>query len=371
MARLENVTIRGYRSIKEASVPLTNLNVLIGANGAGKSNFISFFKLLNEMMGGRLQEYVGRTGRAKAALHFGPKTTPQMEASLKFVKGDAINTYCMRLFHAAGDTLVFAEETLDYQRADWKGPSKGPLSLDAGHSETRIGEFAENGNKTAGVFRHLLNACRVYHFHDTSPEARIRNFGYINDGRWLRPDAGNLAAVLFAYQTHHPLAYRRIVSTIRDILPEFDEFDLKPSELNPKDIALDWRMRGRDYLFAPHQLSDGSLRAIALCALLLQPANTMPDLIVLDEPELGLHPYALEIVAGLVRAASETTQVIVATQSQAFVSFFAPSEVVVVDSKDGQSSFRRLADDELGVWLEDFALGELWARNVVGGGPMR
>jgi predicted ATPase len=370
MATIKRIEIKGYRSIKDASLELRPLNVLIGANGAGKSNFVSFFKLLNEMMAGRLQEYIARTGRGSSALHFGPKVTPQLEGLLEFQEGDVLDTYYMRLFHAAGDTLVFAEETLDYKKDGWHGPHRAPMSLGAGHAETRIGEKAAQGNKTATAFRRILNDCRVYHFHDTSPSARIRQFCYINDNRWLMPDAGNLAAMLFAYRQRSEMVYSRIVSTVRKILPEFDNFDLEPSRLNQNEIGLDWRKRGFDYLFGPHQISDGTLRAMALCTLFLQPEADLPDVIILDEPELGLHPHALEIVAGLMRAASTKTQVIVATQSQTFLNFFEPSEIITVECREGRSQFHRLEAAELKEWLEDYTIGELWQRNVIGGGPV-
>jgi predicted ATPase len=368
MAILKRIQIKGYRSIKETNLELNALNVLIGANGAGKSNLVSFFKMLNEMMAWRLQEYIGTSGRAQSLLHFGPKTTPQLEAELDFQMDDAVDTYRMRLFYAAGDTLVFADETLSFHRSGF--PSPQTVALGAGHQETRIGDKAAEGDSTARVFRRLLNQCRVYHFHDTSLSARIRQFSYINDNRWLMPDAGNIAAMLYGYRQRSELVYRRIVSTIKKVVPEFDDFALEADRLNPQEITLNWKKRGWEYLFGPHQISDGSLRAIAMCALFLQPEEDLPDVIIIDEPELGLHPYALEIVAGLIRAASVKTQVIVATQSQTFLDYFEPSEIVTVESHAGRSHFRRLDDAQLKEWLEDYSIGELWQRNVLGGGPL-
>ena len=370
MAVLKNIDIKGYRSIQDASLELRQLNVLIGANGAGKSNFVSFFKMLNEMMAGRLQEYIGKSGRGQSVLHFGPKVTPQLEAVLEFVQGNEFDTYYMRLCHAANDILLFADESLDYKRDGWHGPQRPPMSLGAGHAETKIGEYANQENATARVFRRILNDCRVYHFHDTSPSARIRQFCYINDNRWLMPDAGNLPSMLYLYKLRYRMVYDRIVSTMRKILPEFGDFELGPSRLNPNDIILNWRKQGFDYPFGPHQISDGTIRAMALCTLFLQPEEFLPDVIILDEPELGLHPNALEIVAGLMRAASEKTQVIVATQSQTFLNFFDPDEIVTVECQDGKSKFDRLDSENLKDWLEDYTIGELWQRNVIGGGPL-
>jgi predicted ATPase len=184
------------------------------------------------------------------------------------------------------------------------------------------------------------------------------------------PDAGNLAALLYAYGQKNQLVYRRIVSTIKKVMPEFADFDLQPDRLNPKEIALNWRQQGSDYLFGPHQVSDGTLRAMSIITLFMQPDTDLPDVIILDEPELGLHPYALEIIAGLIRAASLKSQVIVATQSQTFLEHFQAPDIVVVESKAGASQFRRLDADQLKDWLAYYTIGELWEKNVLGGGPL-
>lgn len=370
MATLRRVGIKGYRSIKEVDLELRPLNVLIGSNGAGKSNFVSFFKLLNELTAGQLQHYVGTSGRAQSVLHYGPKVTPQLDTRLEFEYESGRIVYTARLLHAVGDTLVLGKETLAVQRPEGTGLEEVSFPGVYDVDEILFGQVAEPGNPTAEDIRRLLAGCRVYHFHDTSPTARVRQFGYLHDNHQLLPDAANLAAMLYVYRERHTVVYHRIVAAVRKIVPEFDDFDLEPSRLNSNDILLNWRKRGRDYLFGPHQISDGSLRAMALCTLLLQPEDDLPEVVILDEPELGLHPHALELVAGLVRAASERTQVIVATQSQTFLNFFEPAEIVTVETRDGASVFRRLDAEELKDWLDDYTVGELWQRNVLGGGPL-
>ena len=366
MAMLTSIEINGYRSIRNASLELRSLNVLIGANGAGKSNFVSFFKMLNEMMAGRLQQYFGMTGRAQSVLYLGPKVTPRLDASLEFEEGGVRSRYHMQLICGANDTLSFSSEILypDIVAIELT------RSLGVGHEETQIRDEVARRNEAAMALQYFLNECRAYHFHDTSPTARVRLHCYINDNRKLLPDAGNLAALLYYYRERSPMVYRRIISTIQMVMPEFHDFELEPDRLNPNDINLNWRKRGSEYLFGPHQISDGSLRAMAIITLFLQPENDLPNVIILDEPELGLHPYALGIVAGLIRSASVKSQVIVATQSASFVEYFEPSEVVVVDSLAGHSSFRRLETDDYLEWLNDYTLGELWKRNIIGGGPI-
>jgi len=369
MATLQRVMLKGFKSIREMELELRPLNVLIGANGTGKSNFVSFFKMLNEMMGGRLQQYIGTAGRAQSILHYGPKVTPQMEARLEFEADKGTNAYHLRLFYAAGDTLVFAEETLSFKQTGRVGDPK-VVSLGAGHQESRIGDEADRAEPTAKVLRHLLNQCRVYHFHDTSAAARVRQYCYVGDKYWLMPDAGNLAAVLHHLRSQDEGAvYHRIVGTIRLIAPFFQEFVLEPEGPNKKDIILNWREKESDQVFGPHQLSDGTLRAICLITLLLQPEGQLPDLIIVDEPELGLHPYALGVVASLFKKASHHAQVLVSTQSSSFLDKFDPEDVVVVEREGKESVFKRPEPAELDAWLEDYSLGEVWEKNVMGGGP--
>lgn len=367
MPKLKRIEIKGFRSIKEMTLEIRPLNVLIGANGAGKSNLIAFFKLVNELMGERLQQHIGATGRATANLYFGPKVTPQLEAEMKFEVENGTDTYRMRLFHASGDSLIFAEETLSFHQTGYPQPRVVPLG--AGHQETRIGDEAERNEPVAKALRHLLNHCRVYHFHDTSPTARIRQYCYVGDNRWLMPDAANLAAILHGLKSHREIDYRRIVETVRQVAPFFEDFDLEPTGPGYREIILNWRHRNSDLVFGPHQLSDGTLRAICLISLLLQPKENRPYLIVVDEPELGLHPYALDLIASLLQAASRHTQVLVSTQSSAFLDNFGSEDIVVVERNGEATEFSRPDAEKLDAWLDDYLLGEVWEKNVIGGGP--
>ena len=367
--RLNSIAVRGYRSIKDMRLELRPLNVLIGANGSGKSNLISFFKMMNEMMAGHLERYVASTGHAKSNLYFGPKVTSQIEADLKFqTTTGAVNTYRLRLAHAASDSLIFVEETLEFQNPGFAEPRDEQLGV--GHTETRIGNAADRGDPTAGIFRKLLQGCRVFHFHDTGSASRVRNSSYVGDSRWLLPDAGNLAPFLHRLHSKNPGAYRRIVGTVRQVAPFFDDFVLDPTEPGGNDVVLNWRHREEpDLIFGPHQISDGTLRAICLFSLLMQPEDELPLLIVIDEPELGLHPYALSILASLCRSASAHVQILISTQSSTFVNHFDPEDIVVAEYDGRTSRFTRQNAEDLEAWLEEYSLGEIWEKNVIGGGP--
>ena len=364
MPQLRSVRIEGFRSIKKMELELRPINVCIGANGAGKSNLIAFFKMINELMGGRLQQYIATTGRATGNLYFGPRLTPQLEAQMEFEADNETDVYRIRMFHAAGDSLIFAEEALSFHQTGYVTPKE--ITFGAGHQE---GKIVEAEDPVARTLRYFLNHCRVYHFHDTSQTARIRQYCYVENNRWLMPDAANLAAVLYRLKSEHEVVYRRIVRNVVQVAPCFVDFELEPSGQNRTDIILNWRHRESDLVFGPHQLSDGTLRAICLIALLQQPQDDLPLVIVVDEPELGLHPHALELIASLFQAVSEHSQVLISTQSSTFVDAFEPEDIVVVEREGEATTFARPDAGKLREWMEDYSLGEIWEKNVIGGGP--
>lgn len=367
---LKTIKIKGYKTLKDIELNLRQVNVLIGANGSGKSNFISFFKLLRWMLQnpGKLQFFIGQSGGANLLLFDGAATTPQIEAELTFETELGKNDYFFRLFHAVGDTLIFAEEK--YRFSNYKFPHLTAWqSLDAGHKEAKIIDVATMGREpTAKRIFSLLQKYAVYQFHNTSETARIRQRWSIEDNRYLREDGANLAPLLLRLKETEPLYYQRIVETIRQIAPFFIDFVLEPVNFY---VILQWKERNTDLIFSSHQASDGTLRTMALITLLLQPENDLPEVLILDEPELGLHPYAINIIGGLIQSISHRTQVILATQSTELIDCFEPEDVFVVERKNRESIFQRLESETLEDWLEEYSLSELWNKNVIGGRPSK
>ena len=364
---VDQISIRGYKSIRELEdLSLRSLNVLIGANGSGKSNFVSAFRLLNRIVDRSLQVFVGQAGGADVLLHFGAQTTDQIALDLTFSQGH--NGYRCTLVPTADDTLIFDKEQCWFHDVDrYQAPYD--VSLGRGHQETQLYEESRR-RPHRSIADHVLDAMRswqVYHFHDTSESSRVKKAGEINDNTHLRPDASNLAAFLYMLREVHPDHYQKIVGTIRLAAPFFDEFALRHDPLNPDRIRLEWREKGSDAYFNANTLSDGTLRFICLSTLLLQPE--LPATILIDEPELGLHPYAITLLAALLRSAAAQTQVIVSTQSVTLVNQFGPEDVVVVDREDGQSTFDRLGEADLEAWLDEYGVGDLWEKNLVGGRP--
>lgn len=376
-ARLSRLKFSGFRSIREVDLELGDLTVLIGANGSGKSNFVGFFNMLSAMLSERLQLYTQLKGAASSILHYGPKATPEMKAQLTFARAGIRSIYEFSLGFARPDRLIFLAEELRLQRDGEPEPAR--ISLSSGNAETQLTQLASAANDMAprGVARTFLKRLkelRVYHFHDTSETAKIRLTQDIGDNRALRNTGDNLAAFLYMLQQSFPAHYERILATVRLAVPYIRDLVLEPDRLSQGKIQLRWRDHAPDHEFGAHQLSDGSLRAIALITALMQPEELLPALIVIDEPELGLHPSVIATVAQLIQAAARKRQVVVATQSSRMIAAFAPEDIVVVERTTdpkgrGESTFQRLSEEALGAWLEDYDLGQLYDMNVTGGGP--
>lgn len=383
--KLNYLKLAGFKSVDNRGQTIEfsdDVTLFVGPNGAGKSNIISFFKMLNFMMTDALRQFVPDQGYARSILHYGPELTTKITAELLFSGWDEKENFARRNFYrftlvyAAGDTLIFAEENIEYQRLNDESqtPVSTSYNLGVGHQESQLKAARDRGQQTAGVLFNLLQSCRVYQFHNTASTAKIRGQGYINDSRYLRSDGGNLAAFLFAMKENQDtyLYYARIVRYIQQIMPQFGDFDLAPASGNNNYVRLDWHeQQTPDYLFGPHQLSDGSLRFMALAALLLQPPAMLPTAIIIDEPELGLHPAALTVFAAMVKIASQNSQVILSTQSPRLVDEFDADKIIIVERDDATRSsiFHRLDLTALQDWLNAYSLSELWEKNVFGGLP--
>lgn len=371
--KLKSIELKGFRSIdaEGQTIELEPITVMLGANGAGKSNLVSFFKMLNYMTTGALQQYVADQGFADSLLYLGAKVTTEVSAKLRFEDDNATDEYAFVMNRDATGRLFLKDETIVYHATGQLKPQT--RNLGGGVRESQLKEFSGKGDQTCQVVFNLLSRCQVFQFHDTSSTAKIRSEGYVDDARYLRSDGGNLAAFLRQMRSKDPgrRYYERIVRHIQLMVPQFLDFDLEPSPANDKYVRLNWREKGSDYLFGPHQLSDGSLRFMALTTLFMQPPDLRPRVIIVDEPELGLHPAAISALAGMVKAAVPATQVILATQSSRLVDEFTADQVMIVerDQKRPRTLFRRLSETGLTEWLERYCLSELWEKNVLGGRP--
>ncbi|MEQ1484257.1 AAA family ATPase [Methyloglobulus sp.] len=359
---LHQIKLTGFKSIKNLDLKMNPINILIGANGAGKSNFISLFTFLRYLSEGKLQTYVEKQGFANTFFHFGAKTTPKIIIDIEVGN----NGYHVEFVHGeANDAFVFDNEYCTVSSSPKKWAIKGKL----GESGLLPGSQAAS-DYVRQYSREYMQKCRVYHFHDTSPTAGFKQAQKLSSSSFLASDASNLAPFLLFLRERYKSSYQEIVSTIQTVAPFFHDFYLEPKgDKSDESLLLRWTHRDHDMPFSANQLSDGTARFICLATLFLQPERSRPSTIVLDEPELGLHPAALNVLAEIIKSISKTNQVICSTQSVAFANQFEPEDFIVVDQKNGASTFKRPDRTELEHWLEDYGMGDIWTKNLIGGRP--
>ena len=371
MEQITKVSISGFRSIRECrNLELRPLNVLIGSNGAGKSNLLEFFRFLKHLKLDAVQEYVPGNGGADSLLHFGPKITPQLDFEIQLDGTSGSIAYGATMPFAMVDRLIFAKSELRFPGQ--AGTSvRNVLDPAVGNLESGLSAASRGGDTAAARIHRFLGSIRHHHFNDTSRESRIRGRSDRRaDTTTLLPNAANLPNLLFAIRHESPATYERIVDTIRIVAPFFRDFILDDDSPETDSLLLRWRASGQaEYVMGPHQLSDGTLRFIALVTLLLRPPPRTPSLLLLDEPEIGLHPAATNVLHALLKEASTRSQIILATQSMAFLDLFDADDVIVAGLERSASVFKRLNPEDLQIWTEDYGLGDLVRKNFIEAGP--
>lgn len=356
MPSVSHLTVRGFKSIAALErFELGSLNVCIGSNGAGKSNLLDLFRMMAAMANRKLQVFVARENGPDGLLFRGRKHTDDLEIELAF--GHQTYRACLT---AVGKHLVFTREEIG---SHWLG---------SGHYESDFNSLEQmDADPFARHLREAMSAWRVYHFHDTAANSPIRQTQPVRDNLRLHADGANLAPFLRHVRERHSESFRRIVESIRLAAPYFEDFAYRKESAERVDLEWFERDLDRERPHGPQQLSDGTLRFICLATLLNQPVQLQPDPLLIDEPELGLHPYAIALLAEMLKQASASRQVVVATQSADLVSEFGPEEIVTVSRRDGRSVFERPDAEALSDWLDEYALGDLWRMNVVGSSPAR
>ena len=372
--KIESVRIQGFRSLADVELNhLSNAAALIGPNGSGKSNIIRFLEMLGRMMEspGRLGEFVARHGGADDQLFGGNTRTPEMNAEIDIRAETGASSYKFALTPTHPDRFIFTEEAFRFQK--YGDPEQPWQSLGANHLETNLIPAAQGDASNpevnpnmAGAVAHLLRNCAVFQFHNTSDTSGMKVGCDLTDSRCLSSHGGNLAAVLYRLEQEDFRRYQNICYQIGRILPSFDRFMLEPEH---GKALLRWKPRGSEKAIGAHLTSDGALRLFALVTLLSLDPESLPDVILLDEPELGLHPSAIPLLGGMIKSLSTDKQVVVATQSPLLVDSFDLEQFYVLNLQDGRTTVNRPDANELQPWLEEFSTGELWRTNVLGGRP--
>ena len=362
MKFLDSIEINGFRSIRHVKCDLQPINIVIGANGSGKSNFIGAFSFLREILEGRTRQYVIRHGGADRILYFGSKTTDEL--SIRLSTNDNKDHFEVKLVSTSGDSLSPVSEW--HSHMDKSGKPKETIT----EFDPRVAAISQAQElRFAQIVQSRIRAWKTYHFHDTGITSPMKKTSDLHDNRSLHADGSNLPAFLYLLSRNHKNSFNFICHAVRQVAPFFDRFNLEPQALNNDKIQLEWRHRAWDTYLDASSLSDGTLRFIALATLLLQPADLRPSVIFLDEPELGLHPYAIGMLAALIKQASVDTQLVIATQSSLLLDDFDPDSVLVADRVRGATEIRRLDPGDLKACLMDYSLGQLWEKNYLGGRP--
>ena len=362
---IENVIIKNFKSIRDLELPLTNLNVLIGSNGVGKSNFISFFEMTKAIFEQRFGSYTLEKGGIDNLLYRGRKISKEIYGLMDFKNTNAF----FFTLKPAQSNKGYIENTGDYfnnrQESD-----KDYFGLwhrtfwDSGVEESAL---ISQKHWRATYLKSYLRSFTVYHFHDTSSSSPMRGQCEINDNSFLRDNGSNLAAYLYMLKQTDEKAFRLIEGTIHSIAPYFKRFNLKSDPVTPSKISLEWEEVNSDMYLNGYSFSDGTIRFIALATLLLQ--SKLPEVIIIDEPELGLHPAAINKLAALIKRASKSSQIILSTQSTNLVNCFEPENIIVVDREDEQTVFKRLNSADLSVWMDEYnySISDMWETNLIGG----
>lgn len=368
---IESLHVKGFRSLADVKIDnMPRAAVLIGTNGSGKSNLLRFIEMMSSMINDhRLNMFVQLRGGANDQLFGGSDVSEAMEAELAIRTDNGRNEYRFVLKYASEDRFVFVEEAF---RSCRKGLGKeaGWTQIGGGHFEAKIVEHAQSANArdptTARVLRDLLRRCAVYQFNDTSFHSRLKKKWDATDCTSLRSDGGNLAAVLLRLEQEDPRRFTAICRHIQRVLPVFDRFYIEDLY---GYVMLRWKARGMDKTIGAHLTSDGSLRLFALMTLLNLPPEMLPDVLLLDEPELGLHPTAITLVGSMIKVQATKRQVIVATQSPLLVDVFDLDAILVLEMYDGRTKVLRYDENKYRHWLDEYATGELWQMNLLGGRP--
>lgn len=365
--KIDNVSITNFLSIRELkNFKLNDINILIGGNGVGKTNFISFLKLLKQISNRNLQSYVAEHSGASNILYKGNKISLFLRGRIEFDNKNAyefiLNKNNSNAFYFSGERAAFFSNSWLNHSSEVQGSAESELdNIILKHTTLR------GYSGVPGYVKSALSGFEIYHFHDTSRTSPIKQSSAINDNRFLRFDGSNIASFLYMLEKKHPFVFKQITGTVRRIAPFFDQFMIESLIFDEESVQLDWKERGSDKYFGPHQLSDGSIRMIALITLLLQP--NPPSTVIIDEPELGLHPAAIGLLAELIKEASKKSQVIISTQSVTLINHFEPKDLIVVEREDDQTVLKRLDAKECEKWIGEYSLGDIWEKNILGGRP--
>jgi predicted ATPase len=233
---IERIHIQNFKSIRELDLELKPINILIGANGAGKSNFISFLILLNRICEEKAHEHIGNN--VDKLLHFGKKKSKTLAGGIEF-DGSFAFIFVIKSSKTSNDFIILAEgrflNSKEKENVFETIHSTFPNEL----NENKIVK-TKNEKAYKEMYEKYLKTFKIFHFHDTGSSSPMKRINNIDDNDYLREDGANLAAYLYYIQEKHPKEFKKIELQIRSVAPFFDRFNLAPRKLNPEEIRLRW-----------------------------------------------------------------------------------------------------------------------------------
>lgn len=385
MAIFERLHVQGFRRLYDVDLVLKPLNIVIGANGSGKTSLLDVFSLLAASASGALNETISEFGGVDGnltnltAANAGAARFMAFELAMS-VQGHAPIQYRMSM-SPRGVTYEIADETLTQQRQQSPPPFK---HIDAHHGVVRYYEqnrglippdWEYNAAESAlsqvpkmyhepEDFRKRLASSTHYHVLDVGRRAPVRLPQPMRDAKLPGRDGEDLVSCLYMLRETDSDRFEAIEATLRAGFPSFERLNFPPVAAGT--LAMTWKDKTSKTPFYMHQLSEGTLRFLWLATLLQSPGLAAVTLI--DEPEVSLHPELLSLLAELLREASQRTQLIVATHADRLVRHLLPSEVVTVDIDKGGAADAKWADEfDLEQWLNEFTLDEVWRMGRMGG----
>jgi predicted ATPase len=352
---IRTLRLSGWRSIVDETIELGPLNVVVGGNGSGKSNLLSVFRVLNAMIGGRLQSLFAADRAVDDAtddwIHHGVNRAKAIAVSLVLQTRTGVSTYGAAWERAGDGRMPFVDERIGFMRDGREEPYQRLLG--DGHLETQLSDVSNRGDHTARVIHNFLARSRFYSFSDLSADSLVRRPCPVQQNRFLAPNGQNAAAVLWRYQREHPDVFERIEAVVRQAFPEIQSI-LPRLSPDGKLVSIDWKRRGTGNRFSLHTVSNGAILFLLMAMLTCQPSAELPLIMAIEEPELGLSPRGIDQLAELMRQASQECQILVTTHSPYLVDACDTEHVIVASQQNHQSQFRRLSDTALEAWLDEY-----------------
>ena len=381
----ERIRVQGFRRLRDVDLKLRPLNVLIGANGSGKTSLLDVFSLLSASARGELKRSIRDIGGIDSNLTVlrdfkGYKTHLAGFELDRRGCGDQIVTYVISLspkgntYQIPEESLTHTDDTIALFRPYIDKVQGDVIYYEQGDKLSPISEFRQDEFESAlsqaprvsretMAFQASLASVTHYHVLDVSSRAPVRLPQQLREAKLPGQNGEDLAACLYWMRETDPDRFETIEDTLRVAFPSFERLNFPPVAAGL--LAITWKERDVKHPFFMHQLSEGTLRFLWLVTLLYSPGLT--EVTLLDEPEVSLHPELLSVLAGCLREASQRTQLIVATHADRLVRFLTPEEVVVLDMEDGATTATRADELDLGAWLSEYTLDQVWQNGRMGG----